>query len=835
MLSVENVTGYSLNMEKSLNTVINTAGDKPPRLSIALISASALAYEILLMRLFAIIQWHHFAYMIISLALLGYGASGAYLSLRRQKLLTHFSQIFVSNILLFGVSSLLFFLIAQQIPFNPQEILWDAQQPWYLILLYLVLALPFFFVANAIGLALMQYRQDISRLYAADMLGAGAGSMGIVLLLFVVFPNDSLRFISALGIATAAIACWELRVYQRLKWILLLVFVPLLLPSAWVSLNISPYKGLSQALQINGAELVAEYSSPLGMLSVVQNPVVPLRHAPGLSLNATQEPPAQIGVFTDGDAMTVINERSADDDNFARFAFLDQLTSAVPYHLQNLKRVLILGAGGGSDVLQAHYHGVDNIDAVELNPQMVKLLQQDYARFSGGLYNDNKTKLHITEGRGFVAGSDTQYDLIQVALLDAFSASSAGLYALSESYLYTVEALQEYLQHLTPEGYLAISRWIKLPPRDTLKLFATAVAALETSGVKGAAQQLVLIRSWQTSTLIIKNGQFNAQEIEALQAFCEQRAFDLAYYPGMPAVEANRFNRLREPVYYQAAMALLSDERDAFIENYKFNIQPATDDKPYFFNFFKWSVLPEVFTLMGRGGMPLLEWGYLVLVATFVQALVLSLALIMLPLLLMRRAEPEPRHRDISRWQVLGYFLALGLAFLFIEIAFIQKFILLLHHPLYSVSVVLVSFFIFAGMGSAFSQRYSMANDHGKGIKRAVTGICSLGVVYLLVLGPVFSLILDWPMVAKAIISIAFIAPLAFCMGMPFPLGLGLLGERSPHLMPWAWGVNGCASVLSAILATLLAIHFGFSVVVVLALMLYGISAVIFTKSATAK
>lgn len=813
-----------------IKIITNTTHDKPPCLSIALISAGALAYEILLMRLFSIIQWHHFAYMIISLALLGYGASGTYLSLYRKRLLTYFPQNFVSNILLFGISSLLFYLLAQQIPFNPQEILWDAQQPLYLMLLYLCLALPFFFVANAIGLALMQYRQDISRLYAADMLGAGAGSLAIVLLLFIAFPNDSLRFISAIGIATAAIACWELRLYQRLKWVLLLVaLLPLILPGTWLAMNISPYKGLSQTLRITGAELVTEYSSPLGMLSVVKNSVVPLRHAPGLSLNATQEPPAQIGVFTDGDAMTVINEHSTDDTKFESFAYLDQLTSAAPYHLQQPQKVLVLGAGGGSDVLQAHYHGVESIDAVELNPQMVDLLQQDYAQFSGGLYKENKTKLHTTEARGFVTSSDAQYDLIQVALLDAFSASSAGLYALSESYLYTVEALQEYLQHVTPDGYLAISRWIKLPPRDTLKLFATAVAAINGSGVKDATHRIMLIRSWQTSTLLIKNGSFNAQEIKALKAFCEQRAFDLAYYPGMPAVQANRFNRLRESVYYQAASALLSDERDAFIKNYKFNIQPATDDKPYFFNFLKWSVLPEVFTLMGRGGMPLLEWGYLVLVATLVQALVLSLMLIVLPLLLIRRAEPKSTSLEISHWQVFGYFTALGLGFLFIEIAFIQKFILLLHHPLYSVSVVLVSFFIFAGMGSAFSKRYSSANDHASGVKWAVMGICCLGVVYLLLLGPVFSLILDWPMLAKAILSIVFIAPLAFCMGMPFPLGLSLLGDRAQHLIPWAWGVNGCASVLSAVLATLLAIHFGFTVVVVL--LLYGAAALIMTTT----
>ena len=799
----------------------------PPRISIALLSASALAYEILLMRLFSIIQWHHFAYMIISLALLGYGVSGTFLSLNSRRLLANFPWVFMINVVLFAVSTLVFYLLAQQIPFNPQEILWDARQPWYLLFLYLMLALPFFFAANAIGLALMSCRQDISHLYAADMLGAGIGSIGIVMLLFIVFPEHCLRIIVAIGIATAAIACWELHLGHKLRWFLLFAAItPLILPTAWTQLVISPYKELSQTLRITGSEVIAEYSSPLGLLSVIKNPVVPLRHAPGLSLKATQEPPTQLGVFTDADAMTVINANPG-GKNLEHFAYLDQLTSAVPYHLRHLQHVLILGAGGGSDVLQARFHGVEEIEAVELNPQMVDLIREDYKKFSGDLYNVNEIQVHTAEARGFVTGVQSQYDLIQVALLDAFNASSAGLYALNESYLYTVEALQEYLKHLTPDGYLAVSRWVKLPPRDTLKLFATAVTALKRSGVKNINQNIVLIRSWQTSTLLIKNGSFSAQEIAALQIFCEQRAFDLAYYPGMSVSQANQYNRLREPVFYLAAQALLSEQYDSYLKNYKFDIQPATDDKPYFFNFFKWSVLPEVLTLLGRGGMPLLEWGYLLLIATFLQALVVSLALILLPLAFLKRNSSVPDNNDIPHWRAFGYFFALGLAFLFIEIAFIQKFILFLHHPLYAIAVVLAAFLVFAGLGSAYSRRYSLHNNHKIGIKWAVSGIIILGLLYLLVLGPAFSLMLGWPALFKVFIAIMFIAPLAFCMGMPFPLGLSLLGNRSQHLIPWVWGVNGCASVLSAVLATLLAIHFGFTVVVVLALIIYGAGAFI--------
>jgi SAM-dependent methyltransferase len=799
---------------------------RPPCFSIALLSATALAYEILLTRLFSIIQWHHFAYMIISLALLGYGASGTFLSLTAHRLLPRFPLAYLGNVALFGVSAVGCYLIAQQVSFNPEEILWDVHQLLRLMLIYLVLALPFFFVANAIGLALAHYRSEINRVYAADLLGAGMGSVVIVLLLFLVFPAAALQILGTLGLAAAALAAWELKVQPRRIGLalVLLAFIPLMLPAGWMVLAISPYKGMNQALQISGTRIIAEYSSPLGLISVMESPQVPLREAPGLSLNASSEPPPQLGVFTDADAMTVI---VAHTDDREKLAYLDQVTSALPYHLKKPDKVLILGAGGGADVLQANYHGAGYIDAVELNPQMVNLVRRKYKTFAGDLYTAKNVQVHIAEARGFVSGSNERYDLIQLALLDSFGASSAGLYSLSENYLYTIQALQEYLAHLSPGGVLAISRWIKLPPRDTLKMFATAVEALRQSGVKEPGKRLALIRGWQTSTLLIKNGPFSENEIQSIKNFCAARAFDTAYYPGITITESNHYNVLAEPYFFLGAQALLSDKAESYLQNYKFDLRPASDDRPYFFHFFKWDVLKEILALRGEGGMPLLEWGYLILVATLFQALVASLVLILLPLWLSRRLRNNETG-NISRISISGYFFALGLGFLFIEIAFIQKFILFLHHPLYATAMVLASFLLFAGLGSAWSQHYAHSSSYKNGVKAAVTGIILVGLVYLPALGPLFSM-LNWlPTGVKLVISILLIAPLAFCMGMPFPLGMARLGQTAPAFIPWVWGVNGCASVLSAVMATLLAIHFGFTVVVILALMLYGTAMMVF-------
>ena len=800
---------------------------RPPLLTIALLSATALGYEILLMRLFSIIQWHHFAYMIISLALLGYGASGTFLAFVQARLLNHYPLALLINLAFFGLTAMPSFLVAQQIPFNPEEILWNWREAVRLMFVYLLLSLPFFFAANAIALTFSKFNKLITRVYAFDLFGAGVGSLGVILILYVIPPLGALSLVSALGMACIAVAAWELQLSKRL-WIgaaVLLSMAIAVWPEPPSGLVLSPYKDLSQTLRVSGARVIAERFSPMATLQVVENDRVPLRYAPGMSLNAGSSPPAQLGLFSDGGSMGSITRDSGDPQ---AVDFLDQLTSALPYHLQHAHRVLVLGAGGGMDVLQALYQDSAEIHAVELNPQVIELVSEDYADFSGGLYSKPGVQLHTAEGRGFVSARDTHYDLIQIALQHSSGASSAGLYSLSESYLYTTEALQTYLGHLSSGGYLAISRWIKLPPRDTLKLFVTAIEALRVAGVEEPGKRLILIRGWQTSTLLVKNGEFTADEIRAMRDFSQQRAFDVAWYHGMSADEPNRFNIFREPYLYQAAQALLGPHRQSFMEQYKFNLQPATDDQPYFHNFFKWSTLKEILELRGQGGIPLLEAGYPVLVATLAQALLASSLLILLPLVFLKRRKQSSDSSGISQLRVVSYFFAIGLAFLFIEIAFIQKFMLFLHHPLFTASVVLASFLVFAGLGSNWSKRYSMQNSYGQGVKWAVAGILLTGTAYLLLLDTLFAWMVAWPTIARAAVSIVLIGPLAFFMGMPFPLALTSLRTAAGTLIPLAWAVNGCASVLSAVLATLLAIHFGFTLVVLLALLLYILAALEF-------
>ena len=796
--------------------------------AILLISAAAIGYELLLMRVLSIVQWHHFAYMIISIALLGYGASGTFIALFRRRLEARFEAAFSVSALLFSITMVVCFALGQRVPFNALELVWDSSQFLYLSLIYLVFFVPFFFAAACIGIAFTFRQQVIGRIYFFDLVGAGVGAILIIGALFALMPQNALLLMMALPLVASIIMGSASRTRKPLMiaqaaWLALLLAG---VPQQQLALRISDYKGLSQALQVIDSRILGNVSSPLGLLTVVDSPRVPFHHAPGLSFGTRHIPPQQVAVFTDADSMTTINRF---DGDLQSLAYLGDVTAALPYALLEHPEVLVLGAGGGGDVLLALYHGAKGVDAVELNPQMIDLVQDTYAEFAGYIYDDPRVTVHRMEARGFVARSDSLYDLIHIGLLDSFAAAGAGVQAQSESYIYTVEAIAEYLAHTTEGGVLAITRWLKHPPRDGLKLIATAIEALESLGVEEPGSRLAVIRSWNTSTLLIKNGVLDADEIASIRGFARSRSFDTAWLPDIEPNETNRFNRLDQPYLYDATVALLGDRSDAFLERYKFYIEPATDNRPYYFHFFKWATLPEVMAVRTAGGAGLIEWGYLVLIATLAQAALAGFFLILLPLSCVERQWPAGTAAPMGT-----YFLLLGFSFLFIEMAFIQKFILFLAHPLYSVAVVLSGFLVFAGIGSACSTMLAQGLEkHGRSPLPVVVGSIALfTLLYLFLLPPVFQRFIGYSDSTKIVLSIALIAPLAVGMGMPFPLGLRRVAEIAPGFVPWAWGINGFASVISAVFATVLAIEFGFNAVILLALFFYVLAALIYSSLA---
>lgn len=799
--------------------------------AVALLSAAVIGYEILLTRLFSIIQWHHFAYMVISLALLGFGAAGTFVMLARRWLERYFSAAFGAGAAAFGVSAFGCFAIAQRIPFNALEIAWGGWQLAWLLVIYVLLALPFFFAASAICLAFLHFKERLGLLYRFDLIGAGLGAPLVLALFFLGPPTLSLKVLALAGvIAGAIVAVPAIRRTGAgaLAGLALAaaIALPVAAPGAWSALRISPYKGLSVALTAPDAGIVAERHGPLGWLAMVESPTIPLRHAPGLSFKSEAMPPEQRALFTDGGSLSAV---ARFDGDLSTLAYLDAQTAALPYRLLVRPHVLVLGAGGGEEVLRALLKGARRVTAVELNRQLADLVRRELRDFSGRLYEHPDVELNIAEARTFVARSDHRYDLIQLALIDSFSAAAAGVFALNESTLYTVEAFDAYLDHLAPGGLLALTRWIKLPPRQALKLVATAADALAGRGVVDAARRMALVRGWKTSTLIVKNGALTPEDIAAIRDFAEARGFDIAWLPGMGEAEANRYNRLDAPHFYRGARALLGDRREAFMDGYKFALEPATDDRPYFFHDFKWAALPELLALGAGGGLAHVEWGYVILVATLVQAALVSAVLILLPLWFGRAGAGT---LSWSRWRLVLYFLALGFGFMFVEMAFIQRFVLFLGHPLHAIAVVLAAFLVFAGLGSGYAERleqkFARRLPRIGGLAVIAAAIAGLAGIYVGVLPALLNALLALPEGARIALAVVLIAPLAFLMGMPFPLGLARLAREAPGLIAWAWGINGCASVMSAVLAAVLAVHIGFTAVVGCALVIYLIAGAVF-------
>ncbi len=806
--------------------------------SIFLISFSILSYEILLMRVFSITSWSHFAYMIISIALLGFGASGTFISLLQARLKKHFYFFFTLFSLLFSLSLWLCFVLSQKIPFNPFLIVWYKRQYLYLMEYYLLLFIPFFLGASCIGLSFSQLGQKINKIYFSNLLGSGGGALGVIFLMYLLSPTSILLLITGVAFLSTLISSLYLvrkgpvRIRKRqdlrrgkggplkrpgvLAALIFTSLVSLLFFSIFSpKLNISQYKSLRVALNLPQAKVLKEVSSPLGLIDVVESPAI--RYAPGLSLNFKGEIPPQLALFTDADSMSAITNFQ---NELSNLRYLDYISSALPYHLLDKPEVLIVGAGGGGEVLTALYHGAALVNAVELNPQVVNLVKNEYAEFSNRIYSHPLVRVFIKEGRGFIQSTRDEYDLIQIALLDSFSASSAGVYALSESYLYTKEAMREYIRHLSPEGILCITRGLKMPARDGIKLFATAVESLEESGMGDPSSHLIFIRSWATSTLLIKRSPFTPLQIKRARDFCQERLFDFIWYPGIESGEVNRYSILPEPYYYQAAQGILSEKREDFYESYLFYVKPATDNSPYFFHFFKWRSLPHLLKTMGKQWIPFIEWGYIVLVATLLQAIGISIILIILPRFFLKKVRNPAR----GRLPIFSYFLSLGAGYMFVEISFIQKFTLFLSYPIYAVAVVIAGFLFFSGWGSYLSERI-----HIRGLSNvslAVGAIIIISLIYLFYLSRIFSLFISYRDAVKILLSLLFIAPLAFFMGMPFPLGLTRVSSKAASLVPWAWGINGCASVISTVLAIFLAMSIGFNLVIVIALSLYTLAAV---------
>ncbi len=777
----------------------------PVYLGLFTVSMAALILEISLTRVFSVSQWYHFAFMVVSIALFGIGASGTFLTIFPRLLKRDVNEVLALSSWLFSLSVILSFATANRIPFDPFRLSWDRMQLFYISLYYFLLAVPFFFSGLCVGSVLSKMPQRVNKLYFSDLLGAGMGSMLVVALFSPLSGEGVILFSALLGGLSSLLFTLNLskrKRYSALAWTLLLAALVYNPPEA-LGINMSPYKSLNIALRYPGSDLLYTGWNAFSRVDVVESPYA--RYAPGLSYEYTGELPPQLGIMVDGDAPSAITAYGDDP------AFFDYLPTAIAYEFGEDQRVLVMGGGGGLEVLVALFNGAGSVTTTEINPLVVDAVKR-FKEFSG-VYEDERVEVVVSEGRSFIRASDREYDVIQLSLTGGAPASSTGIHALTENYLYTVEAFEDYYSHLSEGGVLSITRWLLPPPREGLRTVSLAVSALEDLGIDNPEKHIAVIRSWGTITVLVKENEFTLDEIEWIREFCRSRKFDVVYYPGVRADEVNVFNRFQEPYYYQVVHGLLSaQDRERFYEDYLFDVSPVTDDRPFFFHFFRLDHIVPLYESMGEKWQPFIEGGYLVPVV-FVQALVLASVFIFLPVYRFRRIEKSMS----KKWMILGYFLCLGMGFMFIEIALIQRFILFLGHPVYAVSTVLFALLVFSGLGGLFTGRFKDA-----GVLKTIIPVLSvLVLLYLAFLPKLFHFSLGYELFLRRLISMVLIAPIGFVMGMPFPLGIKLANRVDPELIPWAWAVNGCSSVLSTILAVMIALSFGFSSVLGLASVVY--------------
>ncbi len=778
-------------------------------LGVLILSAAGLAFEVALTRVFALAQWYHLAFMSVSLALLGFGASGAALSLWRGAaacLRAAPARVLARLAALFSLGVLFSYLVVNHLPFDAYRIAWDRTQLFYFALYYLSLALPFFFGGLAVG-GLLAVRPELAaRVYAANLAGSALGCLIALGALPLLGGAGTILFCAALGGLAALVLAWRLR---RARWCygaLFLALAGLTVASPdWLAIRLSPYKSLCQMERFPDARLVFQRWNAYSRVDVLESRSV--RAVPGLSLGYLGPLPPQHGLFVDGDGLSGIVDLAASDGPLLA-ALSDSLPTALAYRLRPAARALVLEPRGGLDVLVALQSGAASVTAVESNDLAVAAVRA----FGGGLYDDPRVTPVVVGGRSYLRRSPARYDVIHLALTGSYRAVTSGAYSLSEDYLFTEEAFADYLAHLNAGGLLVLSRWLQAPPSESLRAWALAVTAVENSGAAQPAQQLVAIRSWAASTILLKNGAWTASEIAVVKDFCAARSFDLVYYPGMIEAEANRFAILEQPIYYRAFNELLTTaDRDRFYTRYSFAVRPPTDDRPFFFHFFTWRQTPAILETLGQTWQPFGGSGYLVLVALLALTALASAAFILLPLALRRSERPGgPKAR------VLAYFALLGLGYLFVEIPLMQRFILFLDQPVYAFAAVLFGLLLSSGLGSAVASRLPL--------RPALLLLAVAILLYPLVLPVGFARLLGWPLAARLAATVVALSPLGLLMGVPFPQGVAWLERRSPDLIPWAWGVNGCASVIASVLAAMLALSAGFSWVLVAGAACYGLA-----------
>lgn len=770
--------------------------------AIGLISAAIIAFQLILMQILSYVQWYHFAYMIISIALLGFGAAGTFLTIFQQKLEKNYYTLFPFLLIVTAILIPVVVGIAnsEAVRFDSLLIFQDSRHIGKLILTYFIFFLPFLTGALAIGMSFSKFADQIGKIYFSNLIGSGIG--GIIAIFFMqwIIPEQQSFAVAILAFVGGIVSLPKnkkklIRIIVPLSTLILIIlffYPPRLTPSE--------YKDISKTMLLPDAKVEYQKSTPHGFVEIVSSPV--LRYAPGVSLAYRDSFPVRKVVFNNGNWMGCLLPQplEANETNI-----LDYTPQALPYHIDNIKNALIINAGTGENVLLALSHQVARITANETNPEIFNILRQSFE----GFY---QVQPYQTMPRTLLTPDTNKYDLIELPIVGSFFGNS-GLNAVEPRYELTIEALREMWNKLSEKGMISLSCWMDYPVRNAYRLLATISLLLDENDIAHPPHHVVAIRSWCAITFLVKKSPFKRDEINKVRLFCENRMFDPLVLPEKQEIERDKYNILQDTTFFTHIDQLLSHEKETVIRQYPYRIHPTTDDRPFFFQFVRFKQIPQLISSIREKNFPFLDIGYVLIILTFVQIVFIAAIFILLPLSF------RPWKSRNKKW-VLMYFSGLGLAYMFLEMVFIQHFTFYFGEPTYAASATLGILLFTSGLGSYYSGKF----QNNKKMRLAIPlVIAAILVLYAFVLSPILTATIGIALPLKITIAVVLLGTLGFFLGMPFPIGIDYLSGKNTDDIPWAWALNGYFSVISTVLATIISVELGYLLLLSMAAFIYAL------------
>ncbi|MFY9363072.1 MAG: hypothetical protein WAO94_06850 [Dysgonamonadaceae bacterium] len=770
--------------------------------AIGLISAAIIAFQLILMQILSYVQWYHFAYMIISIALLGFGAAGTFLTIFQQKLEKNYYTLFPFLLIVTAILIPVVVGIAnsEAVRFDSLLIFQDSRHIGKLILTYFIFFLPFLTGALAIGMSFSKFADQIGKIYFSNLIGSGIG--GIIAIFFMqwIIPEQQSFAVAILAFVGGIVSLPKnkkklIRIIVPLSTLILIIlffYPPQLTPSE--------YKDISKTMLLPDAKVEYRKSTPHGFVEIVSSPV--LRYAPGVSLAYRDSFPVRKVVFNNGNWMGCLLPQplEANETNI-----LDYTPQALPYHIDNIKNALIINAGTGENVLLALSHQVARITANETNPEIFNILRQSFE----GFY---QVQPYQTMPRTLLTPDTNKYDLIELPIVGSFFGNS-GLNAVEPRYELTIEALREMWSKLSEKGMISLSCWMDYPVRNAYRLLATISLLLDENDIAHPPHHVVAIRSWCAITFLVKKSPFKRDEINKVRLFCENRMFDPLVLPEKQEIERDKYNILQDTTFFTHIDQLLSHKKETLIRQYPYRIHPTTDDRPFFFQFVRFKQIPQLISSIREKNFPFLDIGYVLIILTFVQIVLIAAIFILLPLSF------RPWKSRNKKW-VLMYFSGLGLAYMFLEMVFIQHFTFYFGEPTYAASATLGILLFTSGLGSYYSGKF----QNNKKMRLAIPlVIAAILVLYAFVLSPILTATIGIALPLKITIAVVLLGTLGFFLGMPFPIGIDYLSGKNTDDIPWAWALNGYFSVISTVLATIISVELGYLLLLSMAAFIYAL------------